>query len=177
MSTAVIDEVVEKMNGLSHEERQEVFQKLKPPAQISAKTNGKKGYVSPDTIWMRDHSAPYAGKYVAVENGELFATGRGYPDTLANAKKAGAIRPLRVRRKKRRTDLVWWLVKMPFSLDFEKLLLYNRGEPGISVGVEVRTDDHALSFEAKIDTGSTFCVFERRIGEELGISIESGEPS
>ena len=95
MSTAVIDEVVEKMNGMSYDQRNEVLQKLKPPSRIEkAKTNGKKGYVSPDTIWMRDHSAPYAGKYVAVENGELFATGRGYPDTLANAKKAGAIRPL-----------------------------------------------------------------------------------
>ena len=65
---------------------------------------------------------------------------------------------------------------MGFTLDFEKLVLYDRGEPGISVGVEIRTPDHALSFEAKIDTGSTFCVLERCIGEELGIDIESGQP-
>jgi|GEM_PF-6722851 len=95
MSTAVIDEVVEKMNRMSYDQRNEVLQKLEPPTQIEkVKTNGKKGYVSPDTIWMRDHSASYAGKYVAVENGELVATGRGYPDTLATAKEAGAERPL-----------------------------------------------------------------------------------
>ncbi len=65
---------------------------------------------------------------------------------------------------------------MAFTLDFETLVSYNREEPGISVRVEAQTSDHSLSFEAKIDTGSTICVFERRIGEELGIDIESGEP-
>lgn len=29
---------------------------------------------------------------------------------------------------------------------------------------------------AKIDTGSTFCVFERKHGERLGLDVESGTP-
>ncbi|CAN5566575.1 hypothetical protein BH10ACI2_BH10ACI2_17340 [soil metagenome] len=65
---------------------------------------------------------------------------------------------------------------MAYRLDFEKLVPYNRDEPGISVGVEVRTEDHSSLFEAKINTGAAICVFERRIGEELGIDIELGEP-
>lgn len=36
--------------------------------------------------------------------------------------------------------------------------------------------DRSLSFDAEIDTGSTLCVFERRIGEILGIDIEIGKP-
>ena len=31
------------------------------------------------------------------------------------------------------------------------------------------------AFEAKIDTGSSLCIFERKHGERLGIEIESGE--
>lgn len=98
MSTTV-DEIVIKINQLRDAERAELLHWLNDskPKNGDPKiqtTNGKKGCVSPDTIWMRDHSVPYGGQYVALENGELVATGKGYPDTLAHARKAGAIRPL-----------------------------------------------------------------------------------
>ncbi|CAN5566423.1 hypothetical protein BH10ACI2_BH10ACI2_17330 [soil metagenome] len=106
MSIVSDEEVIEKLNGMSYKERRRIFEQLKEPSKALPRTNGKKGYVSPDTIWMRDHSAPYAGQYVAVENGELVATGKGYPDTLANAKKAGAKRPL-VAYVHRKDEEVW----------------------------------------------------------------------
>ncbi len=106
MSIVSDEEVIEKLNGMSYQERRRLLEQLKEPQKFPSKTIGKKGYVSPDTIWMRDHSAPYAGKYVAIENGELIATGRGYPDTLANAKKAGAIRPL-IAYVHRKDEEVW----------------------------------------------------------------------
>ena len=65
---------------------------------------------------------------------------------------------------------------MSLRLDFEKIVLYESGEPGISVKVQVRMGDTSLSFKAKLDTGATFCVFERQIVETLVIDIESGKP-
>ena len=63
---------------------------------------------------------------------------------------------------------------MKHSLEFEKLVNYDAGIDGISLNVELRLGDVSTDFEAKIDTGSTFCVFERARGEELGLEIEKG---
>ncbi len=35
--------------------------------------------------------------------------------------------------------------------------------------------DESVDFEAKIDAGSTFCIFERKHAERLGLDVESGE--
>lgn len=99
MSTTTIDEFVTRINDLADADRAELLRRIDRPMPVNGESkkpevNGKKGYVSPNTIWMRDHSARYGGQYVAVENGELVATGTGYPDTLANAKRAGAVRPM-----------------------------------------------------------------------------------
>jgi len=64
---------------------------------------------------------------------------------------------------------------MSFELSFEKLIEYDIGKPGISVTVELSLRGSASIFEAKIDTGSTYCVFERGHGERLGLDIEKGE--
>lgn len=61
------------------------------------------------------------------------------------------------------------------ELSFEKLVIYDTGKAGITVNVELRLRESSSIFEAKIDTGSTFCVFERRYGENLGLDIEAGE--
>lgn len=63
---------------------------------------------------------------------------------------------------------------MNHKLEFEKLIHYDAGKTGISVNVELRLGKDSIAFEAKIDTGASFCVFERRCGEEIGIEIETG---
>jgi len=63
---------------------------------------------------------------------------------------------------------------MNHKLEFEKLIHYDAGKAGISVNVELRLGKDSIAFEAKIDTGASFCVFERRCGEEIGIEIETG---
>lgn len=63
---------------------------------------------------------------------------------------------------------------MAHNLEFEKLILYDSGRKGITVDVELRLSGESVVFEAKIDTGSTYCVFERILGEKLGIEIEKG---
>lgn len=59
-------------------------------------------------------------------------------------------------------------------LEFDKLLFYNAGESGITVQTTLRFSDKNVSFPAKLDTGSSFCIFERKFGEELGLEIEKG---
>ncbi|NOT46975.1 MAG: hypothetical protein HOP17_04400 [Acidobacteria bacterium] len=93
-----IEDLVTKINELKGSDRAELLRRLNESEAKNSdprkpKTNRKNGYVSPETIWMRDRSGPYGGQYVALENGELVATGKGYPDTLVNARKAGALRP------------------------------------------------------------------------------------
>lgn len=63
---------------------------------------------------------------------------------------------------------------MEHRLDFEKLIRYDVGESGITVNTTLKFSDKIVSFPAKIDTGSSFCIFERKWGEELGLEIEQG---
>ncbi len=60
------------------------------------------------------------------------------------------------------------------ELSFEKLVTYDAGRPGISLDVELRLGHDAVAVEAKIDTGASYCIFERGAGERLGLDIESG---
>lgn len=63
---------------------------------------------------------------------------------------------------------------MAYTVEFERLISYDAGEAGISLDVELRLGADSIAFEAKMDTGASFCVFERRHGEEIGIEIETG---
>lgn len=64
---------------------------------------------------------------------------------------------------------------MSFDLSFETLVRYDPGNPGISLDVELRIDQTSHLVPAKLDTGSTHCIFARTHGEKLGLDIESGE--
>ncbi|MDQ3633534.1 MAG: hypothetical protein M3405_03370 [Acidobacteriota bacterium] len=63
---------------------------------------------------------------------------------------------------------------MAYRIEFEKFIQYDAGQAGISLSVELRLGKDSTTFEAKIDTGSSFCIFERRYGEALGLKIETG---
>ena len=62
------------------------------------------------------------------------------------------------------------------NLAFRRLIEYDAGRTGITVPVQLKLVGQTVEFEAKIDTGSTNCIFARRIGEELGLDIEDGLP-
>ena len=47
-------------------------------------------------------------------------------------------------------------------------------EIGITVSVNLLCGEKDVVFDAKIDTGSTFCIFQRLHGELLGLKIEDG---
>ena len=61
-----------------------------------------------------------------------------------------------------------------YRLDFEKLIEYDAGENGITINTTLKLSGKSVSFPAKVDTGSSFCIFERKHGEELGFEIEKG---
>jgi hypothetical protein len=63
-----------------------------------------------------------------------------------------------------------------YTLTFEALHEYDAGDLGITVPVELSVGDESVKVTARLDSGSTFCVFRRARGEALGFDIESGTP-
>ena len=59
---------------------------------------------------------------------------------------------------------------------FDIIHEYNTLESGIVVPVSLIYGTDSVDFEAKVDTGSEFCIFQRQQGERLGLDIESGTP-
>lgn len=46
--------------------------------------------------------------------------------------------------------------------------------PGITVPISLTSNGLAIDVNAKVDPGAEFCLFERSLGEDLGLDIESG---
>lgn len=63
---------------------------------------------------------------------------------------------------------------MAHQLSFEHLIRYDPGEAGVTVDVTLRLFERSVSLAAKVDTGSSYCIFERKHGEALGLVIEDG---
>ncbi len=63
---------------------------------------------------------------------------------------------------------------MAYQLDFEKLLSYDVGKPGITLNATLKLKELSIDVSVKVDTGASSCLFERRFGEQLGFHIESG---
>jgi len=61
-------------------------------------------------------------------------------------------------------------------LEFDLAHKYSIYKEGISIETILQSGERSVVFEAKIDTGSTYCVFERGRGEALGLEIENGIP-
>jgi hypothetical protein len=62
------------------------------------------------------------------------------------------------------------------SLNFDVEHDYS-GTEAITVLVTLRYGQDKVSFDANVDTGSTFCIFNRGHAETLGLNVESGEPT
>ena len=60
-------------------------------------------------------------------------------------------------------------------LEFETLHNY-AAKDNIEVPVTLRSGERTVSFPAQLDTGATYCIFERSYAETLGLSVESGTP-
>lgn len=51
---------------------------------------------------------------------------------------------------------------------------YDTTKIGITVPVELSDGSNVVQVDAKLDTGASFCIFERAYGEMLGLNVESG---
>jgi hypothetical protein len=60
------------------------------------------------------------------------------------------------------------------AIEFSTIHEYNTLKTGITLPVSLGYNSLTIDFEAKLDTGSTHCIFERRFGENLGLEIENG---
>ena len=59
-------------------------------------------------------------------------------------------------------------------IEFDQTYLYSIYDVGIIVSTQLFYFEKDVEFDAKIDTGSTFCVFQRLHGELSGLEIENG---
>ena len=63
---------------------------------------------------------------------------------------------------------------MSHRLEFQKRLKYDSSEIGITIKAILRYGASETVCTAKVDTGSEICLFEREVGEFLGIKVEKG---
>jgi len=61
-------------------------------------------------------------------------------------------------------------------LEFDSVHEYSLFKVGITVDATLQNRNYSVDVDAKIDTGSTYCVFERHYGERLDFDIEAGTP-
>ncbi|MBI1829275.1 MAG: hypothetical protein HYR87_07375 [Thaumarchaeota archaeon] len=63
---------------------------------------------------------------------------------------------------------------MAYELSFNKAFVYDSRQKGITLPISLKLAGQTVSLEAKVDTGASCCIFERKYGEDLGVDIESG---
>lgn len=64
-----------------------------------------------------------------------------------------------------------------WNLSFSELLIYPDNLQGINIEIVLSLGTNLpIAAEVKLDTGSTFCIFQRHYGELLGLEIETGDP-
>lgn len=63
---------------------------------------------------------------------------------------------------------------MPHLLRFDVLHGYAPQAPGVLVPVRIAVANRSVKPIAELDTGAAFCVFQRELGEGLGLTIEAG---
>jgi hypothetical protein len=62
------------------------------------------------------------------------------------------------------------------TLTFDEKIIYPNDEQGINLDVVIsKQSDNPVSATVKLDTGSTFCIFQRFYADMLGIEVEKGE--
>ena len=63
---------------------------------------------------------------------------------------------------------------LPFLLEFDLKYEYDTLEEGITIPAVLRLTGKTAYCDAKVDPGAQVCVFQREVGEAIGIDVESG---
>lgn len=64
----------------------------------------------------------------------------------------------------------------PYAIELSEVHRYDTLKTGITLSVLLKYNSLTIDFEAKLDTGSSHCIFARGYGEYLGLEIENGFP-
>ena len=59
-------------------------------------------------------------------------------------------------------------------IEFESSHEYDLDKPGISTNLTLSRSERFVELEANIDTGSTYCSFERHFADRLSIEVDTG---
>jgi hypothetical protein len=65
---------------------------------------------------------------------------------------------------------------MPHQLDFKIGYQYQSAKGGVSIPTTLTTGQRTVECFAKIDTGSEYCLFQRKLADNLSLDLESGYP-
>lgn len=63
---------------------------------------------------------------------------------------------------------------MSAIIEFDEVYEYNTLKSGITVPVKLEFAENLVAFTAKVDTGSSHCIFQRKYAQQLEIEIEKG---
>lgn len=66
---------------------------------------------------------------------------------------------------------------MPFPVVFDIKQEYDSLASGITIETILVFENRSATVQSKIDPGAQVCLFQREIGEKLGIDINSGHPT
>ncbi|HEU0179336.1 MAG TPA: retropepsin-like aspartic protease [Blastocatellia bacterium] len=64
-----------------------------------------------------------------------------------------------------------------YQLSFRSRVHYEEHEPGIPLRIALHAGGEDFECLACIDTGAAACLFQREVGETLGLDIEAGMPA
>jgi hypothetical protein len=65
---------------------------------------------------------------------------------------------------------------LSIKLEFDEVYEYDTLKSDMTVPVIIGSRGREVIFTARLDTGSSHCIFERKHGEQLGLEIEAGVP-
>jgi hypothetical protein len=64
-----------------------------------------------------------------------------------------------------------------YTVSFRTKRNYDTTKTGITIPVELTCGTNVVQVDAKLDTGASFCIFERAYGEMLGLDVERDKDS
>lgn len=66
---------------------------------------------------------------------------------------------------------------MTHTFNFRIKHSYDTTKTGITIPIELSNGPEVVQINPKLDTGASFCIFERAYAEMLGVSVEGGTPT
>jgi hypothetical protein len=91
----VLTEIAKKTSDLTNAERAELIEFLQKQLKKTKSTENrrKKFVIHPNTAWIKENHAKYAGNYVALKDGEFVASGKTIKEANEKARSLGVENP------------------------------------------------------------------------------------